>query len=191
MCDKRWRAFWKTLLFYAFVGPLVGLLSLLVISFAVEAWGPIVDRLAALMPHAPDPACVAPHGRQFDLRCYQRNDPRPFTVPGWSDVEMLPLFVFGAYFIGFIPASLAGLCIAAGRLHGGGAGFIYALAVGTVIGFALGSMAMFYPQNAVALFLICLISTIVCWFITRRWWRKGEVRMSDGRRGGRSEETAV
>ena len=40
------------MLVYAFAGPLVGLLSVTVIGFVVEAWGPIIDRLEALIPHA-------------------------------------------------------------------------------------------------------------------------------------------
>ena len=46
------RAFWITLLVYAFAGPLVGLLALIVISSLIEAWGPIIDRIEALIPHA-------------------------------------------------------------------------------------------------------------------------------------------
>jgi hypothetical protein len=51
MRDKRTRAMWMTLLVCALVGPLVGLLSFTVISFFIEAWGPI-DRFEALIPHA-------------------------------------------------------------------------------------------------------------------------------------------
>jgi hypothetical protein len=39
MRNKRMQAFWMTLLMYAFAGPLVGLLSVVVIGFVVQAWG--------------------------------------------------------------------------------------------------------------------------------------------------------
>jgi hypothetical protein len=172
MRDNRTRAFWMTWLFYALAGPLVGLLCLLLISFVIEAWGPIADRLSALVPHTQNPACDPSNARHIDLRCFQRFEPRQFRFPLGFDSGMLSLFVFGAYVVGFIPASLAGLVIAVGRLRDDRVGFFYAFLVGAVIGFLTGSLALFYPQNAIALFFICLIATIVCWFITARWWRK-------------------
>ena len=176
MRGKSGRAFWKTLLFFALAGPLVGLLCLIVISFVIEAWGPVTDRLAALIPHAPDPACLSRDPRHVDLRCFQRNDPRPLPYPhgpisvNGSDLGLLALVLFGTYYIGFVPATVAGLLICAGRFHGFGAGFIFAFGVGALVGFVLGAMALFKLENAIALFLVCLVSTIVCWFITRRWW---------------------
>jgi hypothetical protein len=166
------RAFWMTLLVYAFAGPLVGLLALIVISSLIEAWGPIIDRFEALMPHAQSLSCD-PYSGPLDLGCYQRPpDPRHFSYPR-LDLKTLSLGVFGAYAIGFIPALLAGFLICLGRLSG--VGFSFAVAVGTLIGVMTGVWAMHRPENAILLFFICLIATIVCWLATGRWWRKAEI----------------
>jgi hypothetical protein len=175
MRDRRVRAFWMTLLVYALGGPLVGLLSLLVIAFVVAERGPIVDQLGALMPHAPDPACVAPDPGHLDLRCFQRLGPRQFGSVGWPDAGKLSALVFGAYVIGFIPALVAGLAIVAGAFDRGGVGLIYALVVGTLVGLVTGAMTVFYPEIALLLFFICLIATVVCWLLTRPWWRKAKI----------------
>jgi hypothetical protein len=151
MRNKRMRAFWMTLLFYALAGPLVGLLSVIVIGFLVEAWGVITDRLL-----------FAP--RQF--RFVQ------------LDLHTLSLYVFGAYVIGFFPALLTGVLICAGRLRD--MGFGYAVLIGALVGFMLGvglptpDQIMYRPQGAIWLFLICFIPTIVCWLVTGRWWPKAE-----------------
>ncbi len=168
MRDKR--AFWMTLLVYAFAGPLVGLLSVVVIGFVVQAWGPIIDRLEALIPHAQTSSC-GPYSEHFDLRCFQLPpDPRRFSYP-WLFQE-LSLSVLFAYIIGFIPALLAGFLICAGRLRDGGAGFSYAVLVGTLVGLVTGVMAIKSPGAAIGLFFVCLITTLVCWLVTGRWWRK-------------------
>jgi hypothetical protein len=173
MRNKRTRAFWMTLLVYAFAGPLVGLLSVTVIGFAVEAWGPIIDRLEALMPHAPSLSCD-PYSGPLDVRCFQRPpDPRQFSYP--MLLQEPSLTVFFAYFIGFIPALLAGFVICAGRLRDGGAGFRYAVVVGTVVGLVMGIIAMKELGAAISAFFVCLIATLVCWLVTERWWRKAEI----------------
>jgi hypothetical protein len=93
MRNKRTRAFWMTLLVYAFAGPLVGLLSVTVIGFAVEAWGPIIDRLEALMPHAPSLSCD-PYSGPLDVRCFQRPpDPRQFSYPMLLQKPSLTVFL--------------------------------------------------------------------------------------------------
>jgi hypothetical protein len=168
------RAFWMTLLVYAFAGPLVGLLSVTVIGFFVEAWGPIIDRLEALIPHAQSSSC-GPYSEHFDLRCFQRPpDLRQFSYHPWL-LEMPSLSVFFAYVIGFIPALLAGFFICGGRLRDGGAGFSHAVLVGTLVGLGTGVMAIKSPEAAIALFFVCLIATLVCWLVTERWWRKAEI----------------
>ena len=135
------RAFWMTLLVFAFAGPLVGLLSVTVIGFFIEAWGPIIDRLEALIPHAQSLSCD-PHSGHLDLRCFQQPpDPRQFSYHPWL-LENPSLSVFGAYVIGFIPALLAGFSICAGRLRDGGAGFSYAVLVGTLVGLPTGVIAI-------------------------------------------------
>jgi hypothetical protein len=167
------RAFWMTLLVYAFAGPLVGLLSVTVIGFVVMAWGPIIDRLEALIPHAQSLSCDPLFGH-IDLRCFQQpRDPRQFSYP--MLLQEPSLSVSFAYIIGFIPALLAGFVICAGRLRDGGAGFSYALVVGSVVGLVMGIMALKEPGAAVAAFFVCLIATIVCWLVTERWWRKAEI----------------
>jgi hypothetical protein len=111
MRNKRVRAFWITLLFYALAGPLVGLLFIMVIGFLVAAWGPIIDRLTLLMPDVQDPSCVSRSTGYFDLRCFQRFEPRQFRF-FLFDRQTLSLYASGSYVIGFIPALLAGALIA-------------------------------------------------------------------------------
>ena len=154
MRNKRMRATWMTLLLFALAGPLVGLLSLAVISFLIEAWGPITDRLGAPISHGQNSSCDSPYSGHFDLRCFQRFEPRQFRYHPWLDLQTLSLDVFGAYVIGVIPALLAGLLICAGRLRDGGVGFSYAVLVGTLIGLMTGVMAMYNPENAILLFFI-------------------------------------
>jgi hypothetical protein len=174
MRNKRTRAFWITLLVYGFAGPLVGLLSVTVIGFVVEAWGVIIDRLEALIPHAQSLSCDSYYGH-IDLRCFQRlPDPRQFNYHSWL-LENPSLSVFGAYAIGFIPALAAGFVICEGRLRDGGAGFSYAVVVGTVVGLVVGVMAIKEFGAAIGLFFVCFIATLVCWLVTERWWRKAEI----------------
>jgi len=167
------RAFWMTLLVYAFAGPLVGLLSVAVIGFVVDAWGVIIDRLEALIPHAQSLSCD-PYSGHLDLGCFQQPpDPRQFSYP--ILLQEPSLSVSFAYIIGFIPALLAGFLICAGRLRDGGAGFRYAVVVGTVVGLVVGVMAIKSPAAAISAFFVCLIATLVCWLVTERWWRKAEI----------------
>ena len=63
-----------------------------------------------------------------------------FSYP-WLFQE-LSLSVLFAYIIGFIPALLAGFLICAGRLRDGGAGFSYAVLIGTLVGLVTGVMAI-------------------------------------------------
>jgi hypothetical protein len=168
------RAFWMTLLVYAFAGPLVGLLSVTVIGFLVEAWGPIIDRLEALIPHAQSLSCN-PYSGHLDVGCFQRpRDPRQFSYHPWL-LKNPSLSVSFAYIIGFIPALLAGYAICSGRLRDGGAGFSYAVVVGTVVGLVMAVMAMKELGAAISAFFVCLIATLVCWLFTERWWRKAEI----------------
>jgi hypothetical protein len=174
MRNKRMQAFWMTLLVYAFAGPLLGLLSVTVIGFLVEAWGVIIDRLEALIPRTPSLSCD-PYSGHIDLRCFQRPpDLRQFNYHPWL-LQNPSLSIFGAYAIGFIPALAAGFVICAGRLRDGGAGFSYAVVVGTVVGLVVGVMAIKELGAAIGLFFVCLIATLVCWLVTERWWRKPEI----------------
>jgi hypothetical protein len=164
------RALWMTLLVYAFGGPLVGLLSVTVIGFVVQAWGPIIDRLEALIPHAQTSSC-GPYSEHFHLRCFQLPpDLRQFSFPRF--LQEPSVSVLFALIIGFVPALLAGFLICAGRLRDGGAGFSYAVLVGTLVGLVTGVMAIKSPEAAIGLFFVCLIATLVCWLVTERWWRK-------------------
>jgi uncharacterized membrane protein YfcA len=83
------------------------------------------------------------------------------------------LSVSSAYIIGFIPALLAGFLICLGRLSD--VGFSFAVVVGTLIGVMTGVWAMRIPENAILLFFLCLIATLVCWLVTERWWSKAEI----------------
>jgi hypothetical protein len=182
MRRKRMRAFLITLLFYALAGPLVGLLSLFVFSFLMEAWGPVTDRLGALISHLQSSPCDARFDpAHIDLRCFQRHEPRPFPYPS-PNLRMASLAVVGTYMIGLVPALLAGLLICVGALRDRGVGFGYVVAVGMLIGFMTGVMAIFRPESAILLFFICLIATIVCWRATRRLWPKPEIATADSAR---------
>jgi hypothetical protein len=163
-----------TLLVYALVGPLVGLLSLTVINFFIEAWGPIIDRLEALIPHAQSLSCD-PYAGPLDVRCFQQPpDLRKFRYHPW--LLQYPLVsVFGTYLIGFIPALLAGFFICGGRLRDGGAGFRHAVLVGTLVGLATAIIAIKSLEAAISLFFVSLIATLICWLVTERWWPKAKI----------------
>jgi hypothetical protein len=181
MQTKRDRALWTTLLFYALVGPLVGLLCLMAISFAVEAWGPMTDRLAALIPHAQSASCDRRYTGHFELRCYQRFEPRQIRYFSEFNFSKLSAVVIVAYIIGFIPAAVAGYFIGAIGMRYGGVRLSHAALIGTMMGlmtavtFAIISAPMFRPEDAVVLFLICVSATIVCWLVAGRWWRGTEI----------------
>jgi hypothetical protein len=176
MRDPRVPAFWKTWLFFALAGPLIGLLCFVVISLVVDAWGPMIDRLDALMPHAQDPSCRDPHSDTFGLHCFQQPPGlRQFgTLGGDTQWQLLPWLVVGAYAVGFIPALVSGLLIGGLGLFNGRVRFASAILIGALAGLVTGAVAWFIPENAVLLFLICLISTVVCWRVTQRWWRAAE-----------------
>src|SRR5215469_13033324 len=107
MRNKRMRAFWMTLLFYALAGPLVGLLLILVTGILIDAWGPIADRVGLLLSHPQSASCGPPYSGHFDLGCFQRRpDPRQFTLFG-SDTHILS-GILVAYVVGFLPALLTG-----------------------------------------------------------------------------------
>jgi hypothetical protein len=87
------RAFWMTLLVYAFAGPLVGLLSIVVIGFVFEVWGPIIDRLEALIPRL--------GGSEFLLNIVPHTAVSAFTEGNVLQVVFLPvLFAFGLLAVG-------------------------------------------------------------------------------------------
>jgi len=182
MHNKRDRTLWMTLLFYALVGPLVGLLCAMVISFLVEAWGPMTDRLAALIPHAPDPSCDPRYTGHFYLRCYQVSAPRQLRYDfSKLDFSRLSAVVVVAYVIGVIPASLSGFFVGAIGMRDGRVTWRHAVAIGTLVGLVTAlsveiSSPIFRPQNAILLFSICLTATIICWLLTGRWWRRAEIR---------------
>jgi hypothetical protein len=114
-------------------------------------------------------ACDAPFDpAHVDLRCFQRFEPRRFPSPA-LDRETLSLGVIGAYMIGFIPALAAGLLVCAGGPRDRGVGLGYVVAVGTLVGLMTGVMAIYRLENAILLFFICLIATMVCWLVTRRF----------------------
>jgi hypothetical protein len=77
---QRVRAFVKTLLLYALVGPLVGLVSLLPIAVLVAAWDLVADWLRGLISRAQSPPCDPPHDGIFDLRCFQQVAPFHFNL---------------------------------------------------------------------------------------------------------------
>ncbi len=177
MRDIRVPAFWKTWLFFALAGPLFGLLFFVIISLVVDAWGPVIDRLDALIPHAQDPSCGGPYSGHFELRCFQRPpDLRQFSYPvgpgHWQD---LPFLFVGTYVICFIPAFVSGLLIGVFGFVMGRVRFAYAILVGGLVGLATGLAAIYKLENAVGLFFVCLLSTVVCWLATERWWRPSEI----------------
>ena len=178
MRNKRMRAFLITLLVYALVGPLIGLLCIVVISVLVGTWGPVVDRLGALLPQAQSSSCAALDPGHLDLRCFQRFEPRQFWYPG-LDLQWLSLEVFGAYMLGFFPALLAGLLICADRLRDGGGVFRHAVLIGVLTGLITGVTVIFRPEVAILLFSLCLTATIVCWLVTRPLWPEAGIVTPD------------
>ena len=184
MPNRPMRAVWMTLLVYALAGPLVGLLAVLVIDFLTVPWEAATDRLRALLSEAQNPACASLPSGHFDSLCFQRFEPRQI---GFPPLGRVPVYIFGAYIIGIMPALLAGAFICARGLRDGVVSFGYAAMVGTLVGLVMGgAMAMYKPENA-SLFFICLIATIVCWRITERFWRRAdivELARADGTRQG-------
>jgi hypothetical protein len=178
--DRRMQAYWVTLLVYVLAGPIVGLLSIAFIAFLWTAWVILTDQLAVLMPHAQSSSCA--HSEHIDLLCFQRGpEPRHFVFPS-LDFGWMSLYVLGAYVTGLIPALMAAALICSRGLRHGTVSFGYATMVGAVIGLMMGGvLAMSKPEN-LFFFPICLIATIVCWLITRRWWRKAEI--ADTNSGG-------
>jgi hypothetical protein len=176
---QRVRAFVKTLLLYALVGPLVGLLSLVPIAVLVVAWDTIADWLA-FMSRAQSPPCDPPHDGIFDLRCYQQVAPFHFNLHiDAPSLQTLSLYVFTAYVIGFVPAVFAGLLIAQAMLLTGNAfRFWHALALGCLVGviFSASVTANHYLHDAhffqgfALLVYVCAIATGFCWLPASRWW---------------------
>jgi len=176
------RAFWKTLLLYALVGPLIGLFALLVVSAVVAEWESITHAVGVLTARAHRPPCEPPHDGIFDLRCFQREEPLHLwpTEIGAPSLKILSLYVFGAYAIGFIPAALAGFLVGGIRLSDNKFGLRQAVLVGTLIGLTTGAVAVAQGSPGMAmralgvaalLLFLCLFSTVVCWRLTDRWWR--------------------
>src|ERR1700693_5856353 len=92
---RRVRAFVKTLLLYALVGPLVGLVSLLPIAVLVAAWDLMADWLRVLLSRAQSPRCAPPHDGIFDLRCFQQAAPFHFNLHiDVPSLQTLSLYVF-------------------------------------------------------------------------------------------------
>jgi hypothetical protein len=171
--EGRMHAYWVTLLVYVLAGPIVGLLSMVFIAFLGAAWGVLTDQLAVLMPHAQSSSCA--YSGYIDLRCFQRGpELRHFVFPSLNFLR-IPLYVLFAYVIGLIPALMAAALICWRGLRHGTVSFGYAIMVGTLIGLMMGGvLGISKPGNA-WFFPICLIATIVCWLITRRWWRRAEI----------------
>jgi hypothetical protein len=141
----------------------------------------MIDRLDAFMLHAQDPSCGGPYSGHFELRCFQRPpDIRQFSYPvGPSPWENLPFLFVGAYVIGFIPAFVSGLLIGLFGFLKGRVRFAYAIVVGGLVGLVTGLAAIYKLENAVGLFSVCLISTVVCWLVTERWRRPPDIADSN------------
>jgi hypothetical protein len=93
---------------------------------------------------------------------------------------LLGLLTGISYFIGGIPAAVAGLAIGIKQVRFGGAGWRFALIVGMLVGLApliivrpttmsevkdmgsIGTLAGFV--------IITTLSTLACWSIVRSWW---------------------
>jgi hypothetical protein len=186
MRDKRGQAFWMTAVFYVLAGPLVGLLSFIAISFLTDAWDVATNRLAILIADAQMASCASPYSEHFDLRCFQRGpDPRQF-LSGTVQWQFLPWLIFGAYVVGCIPAFVSGLFIGGRRFLRGRVGFGHASLVGALVGLMTGLVVIAKPDNAILLFFICLISTVVCWLVTERWWRATDIADTDAAERARS-----
>lgn len=173
------RAFLKTLLLYALVGPLVGLLSLVPIAVLVAAWDAIAHWLEVLASRAQSVSCEHQIPPDLDFRCFQRVAPFKFNFHIDVQLQRLDLLVVGAYAIGFIPAVFAGLLVAQAMLLVGNAlRFWHVLALGCLVGVIFCTIigadryvhdAHFFQGSALMVY-VCAFATIVCWLPTRRWW---------------------
>lgn len=161
------------MLFYALAGPLIGLLALLFMSALAAEWESITHAVGVLITRAQRPPCVPQHDGIFDLRCFQREEPLHLWYPEFGGLtsQTLSLFLTGAYVIGFVPALLAGFLVCTIRLADNKFGWRQAVVVGTLIGLATGAVSLKSPQMAILLFFLCLLSTVVCWRFTDRWWQ--------------------
>jgi hypothetical protein len=174
------QAFLKTLLLYALVGPLVGLLSLVPIAVVVTTWDVISHWLGSLAWHAPGISCENQTPSHLDFRCFQQRA-EPFHLDlnfhiGWQG---LSLGVVSAYAVGFLPASFAGLLVAQGRLLAGNTFRVWhVLVLGCLVGVIFTSIlaadqylhdARFF-QGCALLVYVCVVPTILCWLVARRWW---------------------
>jgi hypothetical protein len=179
------RAFFKTLLLYVIVGPLVGLLSLVLLSVPAIAWDLIAHWLQALVPHAQSEWCQHQIPPNLDLRCFQRVEPFHFSphivVPG---LQTLSGLVLAVYAVGLIPAAFAGLLVSQARLVAGHAlRFWHVLALGCLVGVILSAIigANYYLHGAhffrgcAFLVYMCAFATIICWLPARRWWLEREL----------------
>jgi hypothetical protein len=172
------RAFVKTLLLYALVGPLVGLLSFVPIAVLVAAWDTTAEW-RAFMSRAQSPPCDPPHDGIFDFRCYQLVAPFHSNLHiAAPSLQTLSQYVFAAYVIGFVPAVFAGLLVAQAMLLAGNAfRFWHALALGCLVGviFSASVTANHYLHDAhffqgfALLVYVCATATIFCWLPARRW----------------------
>jgi hypothetical protein len=174
------QAFVKTLLLYALVGPLVGLLSLAPIGVVVTAWDVISHWLASIDWQALSISCENQTPSHLDPRCFeQRTEPFHLDLNFHISWQGISFVVVSAYVIGFLPASFAGVLVAQGRLLAGNAFRVWhVLVLGCVVGVIFTSIvgadqylhdARFF-QGCALLVYVCVVATVLCWLVARRWW---------------------
>ncbi len=94
---------------------------------------------------------------------------------GWIALFALIYAAPFSYFVGIVPAAIAGLLMGIRQAYFGRANWAYAVVVGLLVGFGM----LFLTGQRIAvdadapvpiLLLTCLIPTLVCWLVVRGWY---------------------
>jgi hypothetical protein len=165
-------AFTGTLLFYAFVGPLAGLVALVLPGCVLDLCHIVWSNIEFYWLHT----LRCPDGTGGDC---QFLTPKA-VLPSGSQILVL---VRTMYFLGFIPATLAGLLVSRGICAREDFGFRHALRFGCIVGILLaallGAIYLFVGGSAMLAIVcvssivsvyVCVFATGVCWFPVRSWW---------------------
>jgi hypothetical protein len=164
--------FTGTLLFYALVGPLAGLLAIDLLGCILGVCRIVSSNIEFYWLHT----LRCPDGTGGDC---QFLTPKALLPSGSQILMQLRM----DYVSGFVPATLAGLLVARGMRAREDFGFRHALQLGCVIGMsyaALGGAFLLFVGGSTMLAIVCVFSictvyvctfaTVVCWFPVGSWW---------------------
>jgi hypothetical protein len=104
---------------------------------------------------------------------------RPGQQLSYRDVLVLPISLLLSYIVGLIPAALVGVVVAYLNVRYRALGWAHVTAIGLLAGVAMMCWALtqrdprFVPSHWYDddwwFIVICLVPTLVCWRIIRRW----------------------